>query len=377
MLDFGIFTLPAIAAALVFVTALFIGEDIVIEKVDVPTFREWSGYSSTVATRQLSDELREMSVAAASELHAINIDEGGVEKGINAFEDYFEVGLLINGARNMLGLIKYYINGEITEADGVTRLYVRVYTKDEDNPVKLIIVTGSGKGNVTSKGNEIDALLHEGAVQILEFINPYIIALYHRRMELEQKQFDFPKTHAAIQRFLVNQPTEQHFLAYGMLGRVHMLKAENDTSLTPEQREAAYNDAERHLQAALLQQPEFLYPLINLGMIRAGKKDYVAADGYFARAVRADPNYLATRTAWGDMLVEQGLLDDAIIQYAAAVEISPHDARLHARLAALYEKAGKPVEAREEAEAALRLDPISEANARKVRELEEKPVIVH
>jgi tetratricopeptide (TPR) repeat protein len=369
MLDFGIFTLPAIAAAMVFVTALFIGEDIIIEKVDVPTFREWSGYSSTVATRQLSDELREMSVAAASELHAINIDEGGVEKGINAFEDYFEVGLLINGARNMLGLIKYYINGEITESGGVTQLNIRVYTKDSDNPVKLIIVTG--------KGSDLNGLLHEGAVQILEFINPYIIALYHRRIELEQKQFDFPKTHAAIQRFLVNQPTEQHFLAYGMLGRVHMLKAENDTSLTPEQREAAYDEAERHLQAALLQQPEFLYPLINLGIIRAGKKDYVAADGYFARAVRADPNYLATRTAWGDMLAEQGLLDDAIIQYAAAVEISPHDARLRAKLAALFEKAGKPAEAREHAEAALMLDPISEANARRVRELEEKPVIVH
>ncbi|HEY9212501.1 MAG TPA: tetratricopeptide repeat protein [Ancylobacter sp.] len=367
MLDFGLFTLPAIAAAMVFVTALFVGEDIVIEKIYVPTVREWSGYTSTVATRQLSDELREMSVAAASELQAVNIDEGGVEKGISAFEDYFQVGLLINGTRNVLGLIKYYINGEITEIGGDPQMMIRVYTKKEDNPVKLIVIKG--------QGNDIDAMLHEGAVQILEFINPYVIALYHRRIELEQKQYDFPKTHETIDKFLRTQPNEQHFLAYGLLGRMHMLKAERDTALTPEQREAEYKEAERHLQAALLQQPEFLYPLINMGIIRAGKKDYAAADGYFARAVKAKPNYLITRTAWGDMLTEQGLLDDAIIQYVAAVEIDPHDAKLRAKLADLYERAGRPVEAREQAEVALKLEPISEAYVGKVKELEEKSVI--
>jgi len=367
MLDFGFFTLPAIAAAMVFVTALFVGEDIVIEKIYVPTVREWSGYTSTVATRQLSDELREMSVAAASELQAVNIDEGGVEKGISAFEDYFEVGLLINGTRNVLGLIKYYINGEITEVGGDPQLSIRVYTKKEDNPVKLIVVKG--------KGNDIDALLHDGAVQILEFINPYVIALYHRRIELEQKQYDFPKTHETIQKFLDDQPNEKHFLAYGLLGRMHMLKAERDTSLTPEQREAQYKESERYLQAALLQQPEFLYPLINRGIIRAGKKDYAAADGYFARAAKANPNYLITRTAWGDMLTEQGLIDDAIVQYEAAVVIAPHEPKLHAKLAALYEKAGEPAKARAQAAEALKLDPISEANLSKVRELEENTVI--
>ena len=367
MLDFGFFTLPAIAAAMVFVTALFVGEDIVIEKIYVPTVREWSGYTSTVATRQLSDELREMSVAAASELQAVNIDEGGVEKGISAFEDYFEVGLLINGTRNVLGLIKYYINGEITEIGGDPQLSIRVYTKKEDNPVKLIVVKG--------KGNDIDALLHDGAVQILEFINPYVVALYHRRIELEQKQYDFPKTNETVQKFLRNQPNEQHFLAYGLMGRMHMLKAERDTSLTPAQREAEYDEAERNLKAALLQQPEFLYPLINLGIIRAGKKDYAAADSYFARAVDANPNYLITRTAWGDMLAEQGLTDDAVVQYVAAVTIDPHSAKLRSKLADLYEKVGEPAKAQEQAAAALKLDPISEAYAGKLKQLEDKSVI--
>lgn len=365
MLDFGIFTLPAVAAAMVFVAALFVGEDIVIEKVYVPQVREWSGYTSTIATRVLTDELRELSVAAASELQAINIDEGGVEKGISAFEDYFEVGLLINGTRNVLGLIKYYINGEITEQRDETQLVIRVYTKKEDQPVKLIVVRG--------KPDDMDGLLHEGAIQILEFINPYVIALYHRREELAAKQFDFPKTRATIDRFLAEQPSEQHFLAFGLLGRMHMLKAERDTNLTPEEREAQYAKAIEMLDASLYQQPDFLYPLINLGIIYAGKKDYARADGFFARAVRQHPNYLVTRTAWGDMLVEQGLFDDAIVQYEAAVVITPNEPALHAKLADLYQRTGNADKAAEELEKALKLDPVSQAYLDKARELQGQP----
>jgi len=364
MLDFGIFTLPAVATAMVFIAALFVGEDIVIEKVYVPTVREWSGYTSTVATRRLTDELRELNVAAASELQGINIDEGGVEKGISAFEDYFEVGLLINGTRNVLGLIKYYINGEVTEHGNDIKLILRIYTKKEDEPVKLITVTG--------KADDMEGLIHEGAVETLEYISPYVVALYHRRTELAAGDYDFPKTNATIDKFLKTQPPEQHFLVYGLLGRMHMLKAERDKALTPEQREAEYATAIRFLEGALRQQPGFLYPLINLGIIHAGKKNYAAADGYFARAVEAHPNYLITRTAWGDMLIEQGLLDDAIIQYAAAVYIKPGDARLHAKLADLYERTGQIEKAQTHAAEALKLEPIDQAHADKLKALEAK-----
>ncbi|MGA0562928.1 tetratricopeptide repeat protein [Ancylobacter sp. VNQ12] len=364
MLDFGVFTLPAVGAAMVFLAALFVGEDIVIEKVYVPTVREWSGYTSTVATRKLTDELRELNVAAASELQGINIDEGGVEKGISAFEDYFEVGLLINGTRNVLGMIKYYINGEVTEAGGDTKLILRIYTKKEEEPVKLITVTG--------KADDMDGLIHDGAVETLEYISPYVVALYHRRTELAAGNYDFPQTNATIDKFLKTQPPEQHYLVYGLQGRMHMLKAERDKALTPEQREAEYATAIRLLEGSLRQQPDFLYPLINLGIINAGKKNYAAADAYFARAVASHPNYLITRTVWGNMLAEQGLYDDAIIQYEAAAYIKPDDAKIHAKLADLYERTGQIDKARESAARALELEPIDQAYIDKVKLLDAK-----
>ena len=227
MLDLGIFTLPAIAALSVFVTALFIGEEIVIDKIQVSNQLEWSGYTTVVATRQLSDELRELGVNAASELTGIEIDETSLEKGVEAFEDYFEISSLINGTRNLFGMIPFYINGEITQKGGEAVFVARIYSKEgKEEKVKLVTTKGDPK--------ELTAIMHEGALGILEEINPYIVALYYRQTETAEKQFEFPKTRAAIDRYLEARPVDEHFLAYGLLGRMYMLKAERDTTLTPE-----------------------------------------------------------------------------------------------------------------------------------------------
>ncbi|MEP9378644.1 tetratricopeptide repeat protein [Aquabacter sp. CN5-332] len=362
MLDFGFLTLPAMAAAMVFMSALFVGGDVVLEKINVPKAQETVGFTSSIVTRRLADDLRTLSYAGASELSALRIDEGGVEKGINAFEDYFEVGLLINGARNILGMIKYYVNGEIVSNDNKLALTIRVYAKDKHEPVRLLHIGGDT--------DKIDDILHQGAIQTLEYINPYVVTLYYRRMELAARDYDFPKTHESVRRFLATQPLEKHFLAYGLLGRMHMLKAELDTALTPEQQETQYREAIRHLNAALLQEPDFLYPLINLGIIYAGKKEYALADDYFARAVKIHPNYLITRKAWGKMLVEQGQIEDAIVQYVAAVQIAPEDPSLRYILARLYEQVGMQAAARTQFEEALMINPISREYAAALKALE-------
>lgn len=362
MLDFGFLTLPVMAAAMVFMSALFVGGDIVLEKINVPKARETSGYTSSIVTRRLADDLRTLSYAGASELSALRIDEGGVEKGINAFEDYFEVGLLINGARNILGLIKYYVNGEIIEDEKKLTFTIRIFAKEKHEPIRLLHISGDPE--------KIDEIIHQGAIQTLEYINPYVVTLYYRRTELAAKNYDFPKTHESVRKFLATQPLDKHFLAYGLLGRMHMLKAELDSSLTPEQQETQYSEAIRNLNAALFQEPDFLYPLINLGIIYGGKGEYDLADDYFARAVKRNPNYLITRKAWGKMLAEQGHVEDAIVQYVAAVQIDPTDASLRHTLAKLYERNGMRDAARNQIEEALKINPISKEYAAALRTFE-------
>ena len=362
MFDFGLLTVPALAALSVFVTALFVGEEIVIDKIEVSSQLEWSGYTTVVATRQLSDELRELGVNAASELTGIEIDETSLEKGVEAFEDYFEISSLINGTRNLFGMIPYYINGEITEKGGEAVFIARVYMKEGgEERVEMVTAKGDSKN--------LRGILHAGALGILEQINPYIVALYHRQNETAAKEFDYPQTQAAVGRYLASRPVEEHFLAYGLLGRMHMLKAERDTSLTPEGKKAEYDAAMKQLHAALRQKPDFLYPLINLGLIHAARGEFDLADRYYARAVEVNPNYLVTRTSWGEMLIRQGRVHDAIVQYVAAVEINPEDDEIRDELAGLYVRAGRPDAAREQWEEALLIKPTNVAYAENIKAL--------
>ena len=367
MFDFGLLTVPALAAAAVFTTALFVGEEIVIDKIEVSSQLEWSGYTTVVATRQLSDELRELGVNASSELTGIEIDETSLEKGVEAFEDYFEISTLINGTRNLFGMIPYYINGEITQKGGEAVFVARVYVQEGDEEtVEMVTASGDPK--------DIHRIMHEGAVGILEVVNPYIVALYYRQTETTAGEYDYPQTQAAIERYLASRPVDEHFLAYGLLGRMHMLKAERDTSLTPEAKQAEYDAALHQLHAALRQKPEFLYPLINLGLIHAARGEFDLAERYYARAVEVNPNYMITRKSWGDMLIRRGRVHDAIIQYVAAVEIDPHDDGLRDTLAGLYVRAGRPEAAREQWREALMIEPTNIAYAENIKALGGDPM---
>lgn len=363
MFDLGIFTIPLIGALSVFTVALFLGEDIVIEKIEVTHQMEWNGHGSDVVTRQLTDELREVSENAASELTGIEVDETQLEKGIESFEDYFEISVLINGARNLFGMIPYYIDGEMTEKRGEATFVARVY-KQVDGEMIVDIVTASGDTN------DIQGIMRQGAVGILEKVNPYILALYYRKQEAAAKQFDFPKTRTILDHYLEEQPVDTHYAAYGLLGRMHMIKAESDTALTPEQKQAEYDTSIKFLLAALRQRPDFLYPLVNLGLIHGLRGEIAVAEQYFARAVEANPNYLITRTSWGDMLARQGRLREAAIQYVAAVEIDREDAGLRDKLAKVYVDLGQYDAAREQWEEALFISPTTLAYAESIRGLE-------
>ena len=117
----------------------------------------------------------------------------------------------------------------------------------------------------------------------------------------------------------------------------------------------------RRRQAALLQHEDFLYPYINIGLIYAvdGKNDL--AEQYFAKAVDINPNYLITRKVWGDLLVKEGRMQDAAIQYVAGVEIARENAELRDKLARTYRALDRPDLAREQWEEALKISPMTAA----------------
>jgi len=349
MIDFGIFSVPLLAAGAVFALALLTGEDIALDRINVPESLVARGFDEIVITRQLSDYMREINDGASSELTSVDLDHGNLEQSIVAFERFFDIQLLVTGARNLLGLIPVFVNGEITEAGDDVVITIRVYNRDSKLPMHRAVVQGDPA--------DMDALLEQTALETLHGINPYVVALYHRRHEMAAGDWDFPATHKAATHFLEERPPEQHFLIYGLLGRMHMLKAERDTTLSEEEREAEYARAVDLLHGALLQRPDFHFPYINLAVIQAEHGDFAAAEANFRRAAEINPRYRVTRELWAEMLLRQGRVEAALTQIVAAVEIEPRDAALRNRLGQLYLEVGRPDLAREQFERAVRLDP--------------------
>jgi tetratricopeptide (TPR) repeat protein len=363
MIDLSFLSLPIYAFLSIFVTTLLTGEDVVIEKMSVPEKLDKAGYNSEVVTRQFIDELREMNEGAGSESFRLEVDRVGTQKGIGAFAENATVAEIVNGARNVLQLIPYDVVGEIAEtSDDELQLTIRIFDQDSGTPVFVSHTKGSAK--------QLRPMFHEAALGVMDYIDPYVLVLYYRQIELAAGDFDFPKTRAAADRYFASQPAKTHYLVYALLGRMHMLRAERDTALTPQQKQSEYDEAVRLLQASLLQHETFLYPYINLALIASGRGDAAAADQYFAQAVEINPEYRLTREAWGDLLIKENRPRDAVIQYVAAVEIDRSNAGLRDKLAQTYLALGRADWARAQWEEALRLSPLTRAYADSLKNLD-------
>ena len=173
MFDFGFLTLPFIAAAAVFGLALFTGEEISISKIAVPTYLEAKGLNDVILTRRLTDEIRELSLIAGSELEPVDVDGSSLDKSVGELESYFQLEQLFTGVRDLFGLVPFYVSGELTGEPADLTMTLRVFYKEEDRPSDVIQVSGTVDG--------LHEITHDAALQALEHVNPYVVALYWRR----------------------------------------------------------------------------------------------------------------------------------------------------------------------------------------------------
>jgi tetratricopeptide (TPR) repeat protein len=363
MIDLTFLTYPFFALVAVFGVTLFTGENVVIEQIAVPHQLDLNGLTTAVATRQFTDELRQLNEKAASEVSGLEVDKTSLQQGLGAFETYFQVTALINGARNVLHLIPFYIEGEIVESQGKEFFTVRVFNQDQ---TRTVFETAPIEGDPKN----LKPMFQKGALAVFEYINPYVVAYYYRKTEADANQFDFKQTQAVADRYLTTQPLEKHYLMYGLLGRMHMIRAEQDKTLSPEQKQSEYDQAMNYLEAALRQRSDFLFPYINIGMIEEERGHNDVAEQYYAHAVELDPNYLVTRTLWGDLLMKENRPQDAVYQYVAAVELDRENPAIRDTLARIYVALGRPDAARQQWQEALRLDPTTRAYADSLRGLD-------
>ena len=83
----------------------------------------------------------------------------------------------------------------------------------------------------------------------------------------------------------------------------------------------------------MLQQPDFLFATLNLGIVHAVVGNYEQADAFFEAAVEIDPNDLGTRHDLAESAREARPDREAAFQWVAAVEIDRDDPLLRQELA--------------------------------------------
>jgi len=362
MLDLGVLTLPVLGAVAVFLSALFAGNDITIDRIRVMSGVDTESHNEVVVTRQLIDELRNINESAEADLVGIDVGGSAVDKSVGEVADYFNLLTLVANVRDLTGITPYHISSEITPEQEGIRFTARIFTPGDGSQVAMVTVVG--------KASDLKPMFHEAALQMLSTISPYVVALHYFHEEMSQEDLSFTKTRELLGRHIVESPRWKTFLAYDLIGRTHRDKAELDKKLSPEDREKELGMAIEFLQAALVQAPDFFYSNLNLAMVYADRHEYNLADRYFAKAVTIDRNDLTTRVKWAEALAAQGRTRDAIFQYVAAVELASHDAELRDRLAELYLKANQVDAARQQWRAAFQIDPMHKAFADQLRSLE-------
>lgn len=349
MPDLSILTLPILGATGVILLAIFTGDQIAIDTVRVPAALTQSGYSDVVVTQMLTDQLRDVNEAARQLEIGINVDSDRFDASVSEFEQYLGLTALVTGLRELVGSVPYYVNGEITESGGKLTFTARVFVETATSDVYV----------VTSQGDaaNLDALLADGALRILERVSPYIVAIHYHQQELVAGKYKFDQTIANLQNFILTLPPDNNYLAYNLIGRMHLERAACDALLTDAEKAAERAKAMKWLQVALDQKPDYHLAHLHMAEAYLQSGDYHLADQYFARAVRSDPNFWPTRARWGEALVKQGRIRDAIFQYVAAVEIHPDGIDLRLALTDLYRRAGRPDAALTQLKKAVEIDP--------------------
>lgn len=91
-----------------------------------------------------------------------------------------------------------------------------------------------------------------------------------------------------------------------------------------------------HCQQALAIVPENSDSLYFLGVLNAQNKAYTAAEHYFIRAIKADPQRAEFYGNYANALLEQGRLNDAIMQGKQSIALNPQHPQSHNILGNAY-----------------------------------------
>lgn len=325
-MDFGLVSVPVLALTALFGYAVFFDTSaVVFQDIDVPPTVQQLGYSPKVMASRLANEVRVIDRKARTVKDIRDFALPGDESAVNALGDYFKFGEPIKATQQLLGLVHYNFTGDVVKQGDDLKLSIRGSAHDREQPFNTAVV-----------GKDPEKLVHEAAMDIVRFIDPYIVASYAYE-EARDGDKNYTAAVREVRYCLVNMPKKELHWAYNLHGLILVQQGKLDEAME------RYN-------AALALKPDFVLTVYNVGNLLLEKKQYDQAIAKYKETLKIDAKLVRTPqayTQWGVALTRQGQTDAAIPLFEKAIAVNPLYADAYYRLGMAYKEKGKIKDAQE------------------------------
>lgn len=325
-MDFGLISLPVLAVTALFGYAvLFDTSAVVFHDVKVPAALEELGYSPKVMASRLANDVRliDQQARTVKDLREFALPDD--EAAVNALGDYFQIGEPIKAAQEFLGLIQYNFTGDVVQIGDDLKLSVRGVAHRRNQSF-----------NATVVGRDPEKLTQDMALEIVRFIDPYVVASYVFETARDRGG-DYTAATREVRHCLVHlSKTDLHW-AYNLYGLILA-------------QQGKYDEAMERYASALALQPDFVLTVYNIGNLYLEKKQYDQAIAQYQEVLKNDSLLLRTPhayTQWGVALVRQGQPEAALPLFDKAIEVNPMYADAYYQLGLVYKQQGKIKDARD------------------------------
>ncbi|MBI1206389.1 MAG: tetratricopeptide repeat protein [Azospirillum sp.] len=336
----------ALVAGFVGISLWLPTDDVVFNQISVPAAYQDLGYSGSVVTTLLSEDIREIDRLAGSNA----VEDNEVDTQIEELEDYFEVAkpvTLVSGLikRDVMGDRPHRVGGQITDDGDSYTFELRVVLRD-GTPSSSLIRQKKADANIRQ-------MIRQAAEAATKAVDPYTLAAYYYYVEKPQKVF--AKTVETLLYCIGRLKPEERHQPYNLWGRILLAKGDSTQAIDK-------------FKKSLELKPEFSPAWLNWGIALAEQKQYDQAVEKFQQALAANSNFAPAYSEWGAMLAEQGKHDEAIAKFQKAATADPAFDDVHARWGDLLVKLNRHQEAFVQYSQALALDPDDPIYAERVRE---------